>query len=145
MNRIVAALSLALFGYSSIAHACECVASPPGWALWDSYNRADLIFTGTVIEARGRLITFQVGKVWKGAIKGYKTTIGDPAGEALSSCDYHFEATRTYLVYANKHSKDRGFYVEASTCSGTLTLSEAGEKLAFLEDPKPPTDTTKGE
>lgn len=145
MNRIVAALILILLTYSSIAQACECVASQPGYALWDSYNRADHIFTGTVIEARGRFTTFQIGKVWKGVIKGDKITIGDPAGEKLSSCDYHFEVARDYLVYANTHFKDGSSYVGISTCSGTLTLSEASEKLAFLEDPKPPTDTTKGE
>jgi len=78
------------------------------------------------------LSTFEVTKVWKGAVNARTSVIHLVA---VPGFGYSFRQGEEYIVYAEKF--DRWFYTDG--CFRTNLLSAAGEDLLALGAGKPPT------
>ena len=160
----LASLVLAVLGFVFLipdcASACTC-AMPPGsqkeraeQALADS----DAVFAGEVVDfentpnitmMEGEMVTMmggntatatatlRVSEVWKGPER-QTMQIGTAPNDGVS-CGFPFEEGKEYLVYACGKQDP-----EASGCSETKPLSEAGADLASLGDGQKP-DGSGGE
>ena len=167
MSRPLAALTslvLAVLGFVFLipecASACSCVMLPGSQkeraeqALSDS----DAVFAGEVVDfentpnitmMEGEMVTMmggntatatatlKVSEVWKGPER-QTMQIGTAPNDGVS-CGYPFEEGKEYLVYASGKQD-----LEASGCSETKPLSEAGADLALLGDGQKP-DGSGGE
>ena len=118
------------------ARSCVCFMPREPCALYPS---ADVIFLGTVKEVgpavpdkdhpgvvspHGRVTRFSVDEAFRGVAGGVAETF-----ERGTSCDYHFEAGKRYLVYGKRDPQDGKLYV--FSCSGTKPLERAAEDLAY--------------
>ena len=159
MSRPLAALTslvLAVLGFVFLipecASACSCVMLPGSQkeraeqALSDS----EAVFSGEVVDFENTpnitmmggntataTATLRVSEVWKGPER-QTMQIGTAPNDGVS-CGYPFEEGKEYLVYASGKQD-----LEASGCSETKPLSEAGADLALLGDGQKP-DGSGGE
>lgn len=87
------------------------------------------VFSGEVLEivdrAKDRDVTFRVGEYWKGDVLEQITVSTDSLN---SSCAFHFEVGKSYLVFANLW--EGSLYTAA--CSRNRDLKKADEVLKVL-------------
>ena len=158
----LASIVLAVLGFVFLipecASACSCVMLPGSQkeraeqALSDS----DAVFAGEVVDFENTLnitmmegemvtmmggntatATLKVSEGWKGPER-QTMQIGTAPNDGVS-CGFPFEEGKEYLVYASGKQD-----LEASGCSETKPLSEAGADLALLGDGQKP-DGSGGE
>ena len=102
--RVVTALVVALFGLTlgvwaapTLAYACSCAQPDPA----AQANRADVIFTGTVVsdEVRGdtRRLSFAVDRVYKGSAASTQVVETSSSG---ASCGLEVSGPGPFVVYA---------------------------------------------
>ncbi len=118
------------FGSFERVLACSCVRNVP----CQSYQNADMIFVGKVVEKKrikGNYFThkFEIIESFKGVNK--KKQIQVRANEQESICGYNFKSGETYLVYASK-SKSGKF--STGLCSRTKPVERAQEDFNFLQN-----------
>lgn len=109
--------------------ACKCVES----TLDERFTRSTAVFIGTAIaqeSTRGdnAVFTFRVHEPWKG-VKQNRVVVATRGNEG--TCGFPFKVGERYLIYANG-SREGDPRVETGLCSGTMSLSQAGEVLAQL-------------
>ena len=135
MYRIVIAgmmlLALLTAVQPTCVYACSCmVPGPPDQALAES----GAVFSGTVTAVArpanmgGSMpvrVTFSVARVWKGP-EQVTMIINTP--DSSASCGFDFVENGEYLVYARNVEGT----LEASLCSRTTQLANAGEDIAAL-------------
>jgi len=103
------------------AAACSCMSS----SVADQLDRADVVFTGTVVAPTGDIepeggpidVTFRVERSYKGTVDA------EPVVETTSSgasCGLDTPISGPYLVFAHENA---GGLVDAGLCSGTRRLS----------------------
>ena len=124
-------------------YACSCVLpGPPDQALAES----GAVFSGTVTAVTrpanvGGIapvrVTFTVARVWKGP-EEVTMIINTP--DSSASCGVDFVENGEYLVYARNVE---GTF-QATLCSRTTQLANAGEDLAALGEGKAPTAPAGG-
>ena len=123
LGRVLAVVALALSGVAATASpcwACSCAAdTPKGYA-----KRADVIFTGRVLEVAGGdsddgthgddnlKARFRVKKVYKGKATRITTV---RTNESSAACGYGFAEGKRYTVFAQKAKKR----LSTDLCSGT--------------------------
>jgi Tissue inhibitor of metalloproteinase len=121
--RALAAVAVALSGVAATASpcwACSCAEdTPKGYA-----KRADVVFTGRVVEVRGGgsddgtygddnlKVRFRVKKVYKGKAKRATTV---RTNESSAACGYGFSEGKRYTVFAQKEDGK----LSTNLCSGT--------------------------
>jgi hypothetical protein len=112
-NIIFAGIFVAIFCSQSLENFA-CFAGPPSDdfktvkeknAFISDFNRTEAVFIGKVVSIDGFLVTFEVGKVWKGELPARFTMSTGKIKMAnnsvkSSSCDYDFENGKSYLVFA---------------------------------------------
>jgi hypothetical protein len=122
------------------AYACSCIPpAPPKESLAD----AAAVFSGEVTEvvlpgggvvntAEMIEVNFKVDQVWKGEIAELTTVT--TAGSS-ASCGFEFQSGQSYIVYAYLVDGQ----LNASLCSRTAALENAGEDLEALGEGAAPT------
>jgi hypothetical protein len=132
-KRLLIVLFLGVFlvmstGFSP-AHACSCAGATPEQA----FQRAEAVFTGTVISispplvgiisnsASPETVTFRVSNVSKGPPPSTHGTIVLTTAVSGASCGYPFQNGGQYMVYAF----NSGQQLQTDLCSGTKLLSAA--------------------
>ncbi len=163
MSRPLAALTsvvLAVLGFVFLipdcASACLCVGAEGSKKeiVKDALSDSEAVFSGEVVDfentpnitmMEGEMVTMmggntatatatlRVSEVWKGPER-QTMQIGTAPNDGVS-CGYPFEEGKEYLVYASGKQDP-----EASGCSETKPLSEAGADLALLGDGQKPKD-----
>jgi hypothetical protein len=99
---------------------------------------ADAVFIGEVVDLNIFEVKFRVERVWNGPSQDEIILLGggeihEDAILLESSCDYHFEHRRKYLVYA--YRSDRG--LKTHYCSRTKRLEDAGADIKELNEISP--------
>jgi hypothetical protein len=157
---VLASVVLAVLGFVFLipdcAFACTC-AMPSGSQkeiAKDALADSEAVFSGEVVDfentpnitmMEGEMVTMmggntatatatlRVSEVWKGPER-QTMQIGTAPNDGVS-CGFPFEEGKEYLVYASGKQDP-----EASGCSETKPLSEAGADLALLGDGQKPKD-----
>ena len=134
MKHFLNVLLLALIFTAGHATAFACSCAPPEGPSAE-LGRASAVFSGRVIEVRGRKgagrtpgmveAVFEAARVWKGAAGKQVGVYTNPDSAA---CGYAFEAGRSYLVYA----RGGGGRLTTGLCSRTKRLEDAGADLDEL-------------
>jgi hypothetical protein len=97
--------------------------------------------SGTAVEYETLVLKFRVEKVWKGDapeelfLLTSRTRNADGTS-TVSSCNYEFAGSETYLIYAM--GKEEA--LRTGVCMGTKLLKEAQEDLKILGEGKAPTE-----
>jgi hypothetical protein len=101
-------------GAAGAAYACSCdQASPEA-----GFERAQYVFTGTVIEAERHLWIVAVDRAWKGAEKlARKVRLMDVY--ASMDCEFSFELGRRYLFFAVIAKGGREVFYHPQACNWT--------------------------
>ncbi len=146
-SRVVLAL-LVLSGItlsSRDLEACSCVVGPPVQRTESELTEmvrkerddALAVFAGKVIARDTFTITFEVDRVWRGAVPkklSFPTGAKDMGNGAVtisvSSCDFHFELGSSYLVFGAGASLTN---LGASKCTLTSPLKDAGDTVRRLD------------
>ena len=138
----------AVFLLPDCASACTCaIESNPKERVELAVSDSEAVFSGEVVDfEKGadstiygpiETVSFRVSEVWKGPER-QTMQIGTAPNDGVS-CGFPFEEGKEYLVYASGKQD-----LEASGCSETKPLSEAGADLALLGDGQKP-DGSGGE
>lgn len=116
----------------------------------DSLQAADIIFSGKVVSIthapQDDVVLFHVGIGWKGMSESQViiNTGGSARDCGIGNCGYHFEAGKSYLVFAYDwsqsppvHRTDNGQtvpipFLVTDKCSRTGPLALAGQDIAAL-------------
>ncbi len=125
------------------ASACLCFSlpDPTPEQIKTQFNgeltKADVVFSGEVIQLDDFKVAFRVEKVWKGkTLKEINMSTGavdkGDGTKVISSCDYGFEMGKRYLVYAT----GSGEKMRTSECTGTGQLKSSDERIKFLQEIK---------
>jgi hypothetical protein len=133
---VLAALGLYLLSAApDCAFACSCV--PPGTPQ-EELERASVVFSGKVLSMKAKqqgqamssadpvAVFFETAHFWKG--QPSETVLLETAASG-ASCGFEFRPGLEYIVYA--YRDDQGT-LQASLCSRTNLLEQAGEDLAAL-------------
>lgn len=119
INSLVGAIIIVLCSWS-ICFACDCVTP----SAEENFQEADSVFVGEVIkvaDASGESVfTFRVQKLLKGPGRDEAIIFSKN-----SDCDYPFNLSTVYLVYA-KTFKNR---LTSGTCSGTGAVAASTAML----------------
>ena len=153
-----------LFSGPRLAEACTCSENPPCSAVW----RADAVFVGTVVEQVRESLggslgwtvhNIAVSQPLHGSVNPFITMLPAatrPTIEQIeasrssadllattSSCDYHFELGRQYVIYARRTDDGRW---TTSDCSGTKPIERAAADLEYIAgiSAAPPTGRVYG-
>jgi hypothetical protein len=136
MKTLVGLLGLACFCLSGAgaAHACSCEATSPA----AGFERAQYVFTGTVIEAGQHLWMVAVDRAWKGAEKlARRVRLMD--AYASMDCEFSFALGQRYLFFAVVAKGSREVFYHPQVCNWTSPLQSRrvlapdGDSL-WLED-----------
>ena len=136
---ILGLLGLLLIWVPGPVRGCSCPLIEPD----EAYQRAFLIFTGTVKEVTeltrnviqdGKTLLTSDGRVTKFAAEEYFKGGGGPEIELRggnTSCDIHFEAGKRYLVYASQNGNTGT--LGAFSCSRTAPINTYSQPdLSYL-------------
>jgi hypothetical protein len=104
---------------------CVCGAVTPS----DGFDRAQAVFTGTVIKASKSTWTVSVQRVWKGDVESVVTLRDAHAG---TSCASSFRRGATYLFLVNVESVNGAVRYSPQVCNWTNRLKS--DKVRFGED-----------
>lgn len=120
----------------SSARACSCVPPPPPE---EARAQSGAVFAGEVVDltepadpSGTAVARVAVRDVWKGEVPEV-VTVRTPVSSA--TCGYPFEVGRTDLVYADV---DDDGHLNASLCSRSAPLDDAGEDVVALGGPTDP-------
>jgi len=83
---------------------------------------SDFVFAGRMIEEKNRKIVFETDDVWKGDFRGHITFSYDYNSDFVDTCEFRFEANKSYLVYAVATLE--GLRVTACGRSGLTTTTQ---------------------
>lgn len=121
-----------IFSSESIL-ACSCL---PAKSAAQELELSTAVFSGKVTKIKRHKkaenifgsveVIFRVEKNWKGV---KEKTVSVFTSSNSASCGYNFKVNQTYLVYANRNDEGK---IEASICSRTKRLKDAGEDLKEL-------------
>jgi hypothetical protein len=136
MKYLVIFLGLAGFwvGGAEGAQACSCEQISPA----EGFDRAQFVFTGTVVEAGSHTWVVDVDRVWKGRERlTPKAKLMDVY--AVMDCEFFFERGQRYIVFAILAKGGRNVFYHPQVCNWTRPLrstrvpTQGGEAL-WLED-----------
>jgi hypothetical protein len=114
--RVVGSMVLSVLAVS-LAHACACEAASPR----QGFERAQYVFTGTVVEAIDHSWTVDVDRVWKGSANlAPRVRLLDVY--AGIDCASYFEPGRAYLFFAIVAKSSRYVYYQPQVCNWTSAL-----------------------
>ena len=117
LARLAIGAGLAMAG-GRAAHACSCDRMSPA----QGFERAQYVFTGTVVEATPHTWTVAVDRVWKGADKlAQHVRLLDVYAE--TDCEFYFAAERAYLFFAIVAKSSRYVYYQPQVCNWTRPLN----------------------
>jgi hypothetical protein len=120
----------------SIAWACGC-----GFIDGESFEAgivrqhasAEQVFVGRVIRWDEETVTFAVETIWKGDVTEEVSLkhgeIKGPGVVSINTCDYHFQKTGRYLVFAERS----GTSLKAGNCGDTKPVEESARAIAVLD------------
>ncbi len=94
--------------------------------------KADVVFSGKVIEIGDSTVKFSVEDLWKGAPMREIVMRNDAGGAIVSDCAYRFVLGERYLVYASAS----GDGLHTHKCSRTTVLESARADVEVLEKMK---------
>jgi hypothetical protein len=98
------------------------------------YDRAKVVFTGTVIEVSDKAVKLRVEKAYKGNIaKEFLLTRRDQE----TTCDIFFNKGDKYLVYAYEVKLGVQVAFMTDVCAGTDSYDNSREGIKYLEAPDP--------
>ena len=120
----------------SIAWACGC-GSVDGESFEAGIVRqhasAERVFVGRVIRWDDETVTFAVEALWKGDVSAEASLKhGEIKGAgvvSINTCDYRFQKTGRYLVFAER----MGASLKAGTCGHTRPFEESARVIAILD------------
>lgn len=124
----------ASFFVVSAAFACSCIAM----TVEERYDRADVVFTGTVKEVREenlynrKYVRFDVDTIWKGTY-GEELWVYTPWDSA--GCGVEFVKDKEYVVYSRR---DEQGYLQTMLCDGTSEKQYADDDMDYLDTITPP-------
>jgi L-asparaginase II len=98
-------------------------------AVSEAKAKADIVFSGKVIEIGNATVKFSVEGLWKGAPVREIVMRNDAGGIVVSDCAYRFVLGERYLVYAS--ASVNGLHTHK--CSRTAMLESAGADVEALE------------
>jgi hypothetical protein len=121
--------------FTTRAEACSCIPSGPPC---QNYFRVDAVFIGTVRaideiegDSEPRYHRRSVHLTIDRALRGISGSTTDAiTGMGGGDCGYSFVVGRQYLVYAYRRAD--GMRLEATICSRTRPIEDAGEDLTFI-------------
>lgn len=136
MKHLVISLGLASFWAlgAGCAHACSCKQISPA----EGFDRAQFVFTGTVIEAGSHTWVVDVDRVWKGRERLTRQAKLMDVYAAMD-CEFFFEQGRRYIVFAILAKGGRDVFYHPQVCNWTRPLrstlvSAQGNEAMWLED-----------
>jgi hypothetical protein len=113
---LLALTSLWLSGVAA-AHACSCEAISPAVG----FDRAQYVFTGTIVEAGTHTWVVEVDRVWKG-----QETLTRSARlmdvYAQMGCEFFFKQGERYLFFAILAKGSRDVFYHPQACNWTSPL-----------------------
>lgn len=138
MGRTLTVIGLAaqLLILPSIAWACGCFlvegesfeARVARQHLW-----AERVFVGRVISWDDETVTFAVETLWKGdasiEVSLKHGVIKGPGVVSINTCDYRFQKSGRYLVFAERS----GASLKAGSCGHTKPFEESARVMAVLD------------
>jgi len=110
-------LAAALYCFMATLRGASCL--PPVFC--DLAARADVIFTGVVVEGLDRATRYRVSRAFKGVSEADTVEIGD-ASEAV-------ELGQQYLVFGSRTNGR----LHSPACGGVWPIAKAAEPLRYLE------------
>jgi hypothetical protein len=139
---LIGTLVLAVVSTAVPAHACKC---DPTVSFEQRYKDAGLVFFGVAAafhrspdsDRTQDFWEFEIQGVWKGPAQDHLRVYLHEPGVQWSDCDYRFEQSESYLVYAHT---DPGIGYEnryrTDLCSGSVIGSDAHADISLLGQPK---------
>lgn len=122
---------------SSLACRCFYDENPSLEYISEGYGKAIAVFSGEAVKTEIDKVKFKINQVWKGEIgdelvmsTGGKK-IRDDLFQLPSSCDYNFQESRTYLVFAFGTDLED---MKATKCSLTNELKKASNTERLLNE-----------
>ncbi|HEV2799813.1 MAG TPA: hypothetical protein VGW12_04915 [Pyrinomonadaceae bacterium] len=114
------------------ALACSCAYSSPS----QGFDRAQAVFTGKVVRAKGSEWVVAVDKVWKGEVRE-TTTLRD--AHAGTSCASSYKKGASYLFLVDVEVSERGTVYHPQVCNwGTMLkasrVEAGGNTESWVED-----------
>ena len=107
--------------FAAAAAACKCIPQSPA----EGFDKAQYVFTGTIVEAERHLWQVAVDRVWKGRAK-LTPIVRLMDAHAATSCEQSFELGRSYLFYASLGKgvlgKNKALFFHPRICSWTSPL-----------------------
>lgn len=99
------------------ALACSCERGTPG----AGFDRAQYVFTGTILEARAHTWVVAVERVWKGREKlAHSVRLMDVY--AQMDCQFFFEQGKRYLFFVILAKSGRDVFYHPQVCNWTSPL-----------------------
>jgi hypothetical protein len=116
LARILAVVIAALL-WAGPGFACSCERGSPS----AGFDRAQYVFTGTVVEGRAHTWVVEVDRVWKGREKlGHSVRLMDVY--AQMDCEFYFEQGKRYLFFVIKAKSGRDVFYHPQVCNWTSPL-----------------------
>jgi len=133
MLRAIAVAICCAFG-AEAARACSCESSTPE----AGFDRAQYVFTGTVVKTIGHEWWVDVERVWKGRDKLGKTVKLMDVYAGID-CAFFFKDGESYLFFAILAKGNRHPFYHPQVCNWTRSLhstriTAAGGDSIWLED-----------
>jgi hypothetical protein len=123
------ALIVSLLISARLGYACACGGEHSPRIRFD---RADIAFTGVVIEVNDKAVKLEVEKKYKGDVeKEVVLTRRDQE----TTCDILFSKGDKYLVYAYEVKIGAKVVFMTDVCAGTNRYADAKEDIKYLETP----------
>jgi hypothetical protein len=116
------------------AHACSCDPISPE----AGFDRAQYVFTGTVVKAEYHVWLVEVERVWKGHEKlGHTIKLMDVY--AKMDCEFFFKPGQRYLFFTILAKGGRDVFYHPQVCNWTRPLQSTrvlaqGNESLWLED-----------
>ena len=94
---------------------------------------AERVFVGRVIRWDEETVTFAVETIWKGDVAAEVSLkhgeIKGPGAVSVDTCDYRFEKSGRYLVFAER----KGSLLKAGRCGHTRPFEDSGRVITVLD------------
>lgn len=139
----LAVLAMSIYHPDPVSASCL----PDPFTVQEEYDRADAVFSGTVVSKKmtrtgtspGFAVVFAVERVWKGDVGETITLI-----QYTTSVDFSFEEGRDYLVFAGEEPlADMERELSAIPCGNTALLANAQLELKALGEGHIPGSTSQ--
>src|SRR5215471_7356097 len=120
-----------LMAIVNMGYACTCGGENTPRVRFD---RAKIVFSGTVIEKNEKVVKLRVEKAYKGTLE---KEVVLKRRDQETTCDVFFRMEEKYLVFADEVKVDGKVMLETSVCAGTRRFVDSKEDVRFLETPDP--------